>query len=188
VEELSTALRSWYKHMGVSRSLQKVQEEVEVAMTKHDADHSGTLDWLEFIRMWRDGAEFFKFKLDATLADQVLQAATTELRKESEQWLRLLQEEFEAFDRNRSGRLDIDELTQLLRSTYKKRGISTSLQRVNEEVVEAMGSCDREQTGKVDWSGFVKMWAAGKPLKFNVEGAVRHAVWRTALRGGTFIV
>ena len=30
-------------------------------MRKFDVDAGGTLDWLEFLQLWRSGAEFFHF-------------------------------------------------------------------------------------------------------------------------------
>ena len=46
----------------MSRPVKVIVKEVEAAMKKHDIDNSGTLDFLEFLEVWKCGAEFFRFE------------------------------------------------------------------------------------------------------------------------------
>ena len=41
-------MQMWYKEEGVARSARRVRTEVEMAMRVHDADGSGSLDFVEF--------------------------------------------------------------------------------------------------------------------------------------------
>lgn len=177
-EELSEALRLWYRHLGVSRSLARVNEEVCAAMQKFDIDKSGTLDWLEFLHMWQDGAGFFRFKQDPGLATRVLKRATANVESDSKQWIGVLQKQFDVADRDGSGFLNTEELTEVFRGTYRHMNVSRSTKCVAEEVRKALILFDTDKNGQLDWYEFVRMWAAGEPFKFRVESAVRHAALR----------
>lgn len=92
--ELATALQLWYKEGGISRPHKVVLREVEKAMKKCDLDGSGSLDWLEFLALWRSGPEFFRFEVDADLSDDVVTIAAERVHQAAAVWTARLEEAF----------------------------------------------------------------------------------------------
>jgi hypothetical protein len=55
-------------------------------MRKFDLDGSGTLDWLEFLSLWRSGPEFFRFEVCGDLSEDVLAVAEERVSAEAAVW------------------------------------------------------------------------------------------------------
>ena len=71
--------------------------------------------------------------------------------------MRTLRELFAEADEDNSGSLDQEELAILLRKYYKSEGTLRKLDRVKQEVADAMSRYDTDQSGTLEFKEFIHM-------------------------------
>eukprot|EP00657_Telonema_sp_P-1_P003659 TRINITY_DN1863_c0_g1_i6.p1 TRINITY_DN1863_c0_g1~~TRINITY_DN1863_c0_g1_i6.p1 ORF type:complete len:341 (-),score=88.96 TRINITY_DN1863_c0_g1_i6:101-1123(-) len=78
-EELAAVLREFYQRQGVSRSIKKVNSELDAAMREFDSDGSGRLELDEFVKMVCSETPYFRLKIDPQIKHAIL--AQMQLRR-----------------------------------------------------------------------------------------------------------
>lgn len=71
--------------------------------------------------------------------------------------MRTLRELFTEADEDHSGSLDTEELAIMLRKYYKTEGTLRKIDRVKEEVADAMSRYDTDSSGTLDFKEFIHM-------------------------------
>jgi hypothetical protein len=98
---------------------------VQEALSRFDLDGDGTLDWLEFVRMWGAG-EPFKLGVQGAVRNRVVRAGWRSVTAVAACVLDELRGLYDAADADRGGMLDTEELTEVLRVRYRQEGIARS--------------------------------------------------------------
>jgi len=187
IDELAVVIRGWYKENKMARSLDKAKIELQAAMDAHDTDVSGSLNFLEFLTLWSEAEEWFKFEVAPALKKHVIWLAKEEIHSEADEILAELRGLFLDADAERDGLLTVSQLAAVFQECYKtnaKIKVSRGKKAVTKEVEEAMLRHDLDRSGSLDWIEFVLMWASGgptSPIKLKVDASIRAQVVRYAM-------
>jgi len=187
-QELADAVYFVYRAGKKSKKAAVVQQEVDGAMQDFDKDGSGFLEFSEYVEMVCKGPGF-QLALSPQAKDrvlalsQLLEAVWTEVegtpQNRRREWqvqhdatneIATLRELFSLADSSGDGALDKAELTAVIASYYKKRGVSRNKETLRLEVGRAMQTYDVDGSGTIELAEFLTMFATSSEFSFAAPG------------------
>ena len=122
-------------------------EELENIMREYDADNSGELEFPEFCDIV--AAKEKEDKISETLGSGSRRGPRRRKYHMSDDRVAETRRVFESFDKDKSGQICLQELTDALHSL--------GFQKTSSEVMKIMDTYDKDKNGKLDYSEFLEM-------------------------------